>query len=510
MLPGRNRVVTIAVVLAMLIALSTSTGKQARAQAPSAGMSVTYPAGWSLAAFPANTDLAGAVGPLYTLLPFDSAYTPVQLSDVTKASVCSAFLAPRCEPPLPTCVVSCGFWAYFPAPTRITLTSGNPGYPSYRVSVPAGQWLMVGDPSSTAPASVSGADAVYVYDPASGYHTSTTLQPGQGAWAYSAAGALVSVTPSSATPSTMPAIDGGGTLLTLDPATNAVAAADLLGGVPYSMSINSATHTIFLVDSYFSYLRLLRLGETGDMGSTPIPFLTTVVAANSATNTVYALDSSDNSVSVIDGASGAVITTIPFRSRTGGIGVNPSTNTVYIANPSDNTVSVIDGTTNAITTTISVGPEPGAISVNPSTNTLYVVHGGDPYHDYLGMVSVIDGATNTVTAAIPVGAEPGAAAVNPDTNTIYVPNGIDRTISVISGDTNTVTAVVPVGTGPDTVAASASTDAVYVGNSDGTVSVIDGKTNAVSTTLTFGSNTIVRAIRADPTTGSVYVLKSGR
>ena len=41
---------------------------------------------------------------------------------------------------------------------------------------------------------VSGADVVYVYDQVAGYAPTTVLQPGQGAWAYSAAGGTLTFT----------------------------------------------------------------------------------------------------------------------------------------------------------------------------------------------------------------------------------------------------------------------------------------------------------------------------
>ncbi|MGI8549541.1 MAG: hypothetical protein ACR2PL_01920, partial [Dehalococcoidia bacterium] len=68
----------------------------------------------------------------------------------------------------------------------------------YSVDAPPGQLIIVGDPSGTQPATVTGADAVYVYDSASGaYQQPSTLQPGEGAWAYSAAGGIVRIAPMS-------------------------------------------------------------------------------------------------------------------------------------------------------------------------------------------------------------------------------------------------------------------------------------------------------------------------
>ena len=53
---------------------------------------------------------------------------------------------------------------------------------------------MVGDPSGTKPATVSGGDSVLTSDPRkNAYVESRTLQPGQGALVLSLAGATVSV-----------------------------------------------------------------------------------------------------------------------------------------------------------------------------------------------------------------------------------------------------------------------------------------------------------------------------
>ena len=55
---------------------------------------------------------------------------------------------------------------------------------------------MLGNPSSVVPVVVSGADVVYVYDPSSGgYEETTTLQPRQGAFVYSATSNQVTLTP---------------------------------------------------------------------------------------------------------------------------------------------------------------------------------------------------------------------------------------------------------------------------------------------------------------------------
>jgi hypothetical protein len=132
---------------------------------------VAYPAGWNLlsvtqagSGIPANIQL-------YTLTPDGTAYSSVSPSD-TRPGV--------------------GYWAYFPTdnhvllvPQTVCLQCGAPFAP---ITLPADQWVMVGDPV-TLPVTVSGADALYVYDPAAAqYRQTTRLNPGEGAFVFSATG----------------------------------------------------------------------------------------------------------------------------------------------------------------------------------------------------------------------------------------------------------------------------------------------------------------------------------
>lgn len=64
---------------------------------------------------------------------------------------------------------------------------------SQRSPLPARQYVMVGDPGTTA-ATVLGAYSVVTFDPsANGYVPATTLAPGQGAWAISINGGTATV-----------------------------------------------------------------------------------------------------------------------------------------------------------------------------------------------------------------------------------------------------------------------------------------------------------------------------
>lgn len=64
------------------------------------------------------------------------------------------------------------------------------------VGAPAGQWVMLGNPSATQTLTVRGADAVFRFDPAAnGYISTDSLAPGQGAWVLSSAGGTVTIGP---------------------------------------------------------------------------------------------------------------------------------------------------------------------------------------------------------------------------------------------------------------------------------------------------------------------------
>jgi hypothetical protein len=144
----------------------TQSAAASAAPTPSATVSASYVQGWNLIAGPAGTT-AGASGAQETLQFGDAGYdqltpgAPLQPGD--------------------------GYWAYFAQPATASL-AGSSGTPVSR-TVPAGQFVLVGNPFGV-PAQVTGADALYVYDPINGYLPATTLQPGQGAWALSSSGSV--------------------------------------------------------------------------------------------------------------------------------------------------------------------------------------------------------------------------------------------------------------------------------------------------------------------------------
>ncbi|MFI5284536.1 MAG: hypothetical protein ACHQ0J_15640, partial [Candidatus Dormibacterales bacterium] len=143
---------------------------------------VTYAAGWNLVGVPRWTFLrsgvdlngaaVGAVGPIYGVQSGESGYLT--------------------QPPSMTPEPGMGYWVYFGTPTLVSLSASGPQ--SIDLPLPVDQFVMIGNPGESQ-AEVSGADVVYAYDATTGtYQQTTTLDPGQGAWAYSSSGATVALT----------------------------------------------------------------------------------------------------------------------------------------------------------------------------------------------------------------------------------------------------------------------------------------------------------------------------
>jgi len=148
---------------------------------PRGGGAIPYPAGWNLiAGFTGAggqpTIVSGADEPLYTFQAGDRSYKAVPSSTPLQAGV--------------------GYWVHFSQPTSVVFPQGTPDMPSVTQVLPAGQFVMIGNPFPTA-ARVSGASIVYIYDPDRGYQERTTLQAGQGAWAFSTSGATITLSSTS-------------------------------------------------------------------------------------------------------------------------------------------------------------------------------------------------------------------------------------------------------------------------------------------------------------------------
>jgi hypothetical protein len=130
--------------------------------------------GWVLVAAPGGTTFSGAQGSLYTLQAGDDAYESLSPNTGVAAGE--------------------GYWAYFAGPATVALSGQSTS--NAAIQAPAGVWVMVGNPSATDTLAVHGADTVFVYDAAGGqYSQTTTLNPGQGAWALSYSGGTITIEP---------------------------------------------------------------------------------------------------------------------------------------------------------------------------------------------------------------------------------------------------------------------------------------------------------------------------
>jgi PKD domain-containing protein len=144
----------------------TVSGSGGGSGLPGGPLMVNLPAGWNLIALPPNSTLPGPLAAPYTYGPNDSAYVQVQN--------------------VPSGV---GVWQFLNAPSTLSISRGSPQ--TATVQLPPGHWVMIGNPGSF-PATVKGADTVYIYD-GSTYKATTTLEPGQGAWAISLSGGTATI-----------------------------------------------------------------------------------------------------------------------------------------------------------------------------------------------------------------------------------------------------------------------------------------------------------------------------
>lgn len=154
--------------------LNTGTGSAL----PATGFQVSLASGWNLIAGPAGTTLPGSG--LLTFQAGDTTYETVPAGTPFKAGV--------------------GYWAFLPFASQVTLSAASGS--STSVTLPAGQPVMIGNPGNT-PATVTGADQVFVLAPGGNNYTNgTQLQPGQGAWAMSTNGGQATIANAPASQST--------------------------------------------------------------------------------------------------------------------------------------------------------------------------------------------------------------------------------------------------------------------------------------------------------------------
>jgi hypothetical protein len=168
-LRGVPRRLRLASALGLMICLSVFTHDTARAQTlPPANFAyVVLLSGWNLISSGGDTAIdvpsltSTIVGPLYTFQPNDRAYEVTDLAHVQ---------------------VGFAYWANFSKTTTVAIDTSDQD--SYHVTVPAGQCVMVGDPSTKGSARISGAERTYIFSAAlNTYIESNLVGIGRGAWA---------------------------------------------------------------------------------------------------------------------------------------------------------------------------------------------------------------------------------------------------------------------------------------------------------------------------------------
>ncbi|HEY2640467.1 MAG TPA: putative Ig domain-containing protein [Streptosporangiaceae bacterium] len=241
-------------------------------------------------------------------------------------------------------------------------------------------------------------------------------------------------------------------------------------------------------------------------GSITVPGTPYDVAVNPVTDTIYA--SGAGGITVIDGATRQVVTTIASASRN--VAVDPATDTVYadaIPEGSGTRIAVIDGATNSITSTIELATTAGTafLAADASTDTIFAAANAST-----GTLYAIDGATDTVTRSLQLpGSWITSIAFDPANDSIYAVDNGANTVHVVSATTLTVTTSI---TGCAHWVAAAAADptanVVFVTSAAGVNSgaadstcVIDGATNAVADTFPRGGT----AVATDPATGAAYI-----
>ena len=167
--------ITVATVISTVSPVQTPVPTQTPAPATP---QFTVSAGFNLVAGPAGTVLGSAIGPfLYTLKSGDSAYEMLPTNTSLQPGQ--------------------GYWALFDAKTTIALPLTTGVVESTMIQMPAGHWIMVGNPFDI-PVTVVGADFVDTYDPAHGYtqqQQAVRLNPGQGAMVFSFNGGVLTLNP---------------------------------------------------------------------------------------------------------------------------------------------------------------------------------------------------------------------------------------------------------------------------------------------------------------------------
>jgi PKD repeat protein len=158
-------------------ATMSSGGSPTNQSTANQGTPVSYAAGWNLIAGVQGLGGASVLSGPFSYSPSSNTYSAIAAGQALQGSS--------------------GYWVDLSAPATVYLAAT--GTQPMTADLPAGQYTLIGNPTGVA-MTVTGADTVEVYNTSSGaYQQTTTLAPGQGAWAFSVNGATSSLSPATAT-----------------------------------------------------------------------------------------------------------------------------------------------------------------------------------------------------------------------------------------------------------------------------------------------------------------------
>lgn len=144
---------------ALLLVCVLGVGSAVATQPPRA-LAVYYPAGWNLVSGPEGSRLQGAEGDIYAYQPGDTDYEAFPANSPLHAGW--------------------GYWAYFPNVGGLQAAAESD---DYTLTLEAGQWALIGDPSAIDTAVVEGADRLLTYRGGdTALRLSSVIPAQQGAW----------------------------------------------------------------------------------------------------------------------------------------------------------------------------------------------------------------------------------------------------------------------------------------------------------------------------------------
>lgn len=163
----RGLLLCLPVVVLLVLGRPHAAWAQAGGSGGPSGTVLVYPPGWNLVSFGSNPGISGAVvtrlQTLYTLQANDTAYQTT--------------VPQRLTPGI-------GYWAYFSQPEVIAGILPTPATAASTTTVPAGQCVLVGNPSTAGSVRVQGANRVYTFSPQlNTYVEGALVGIGRGAWA---------------------------------------------------------------------------------------------------------------------------------------------------------------------------------------------------------------------------------------------------------------------------------------------------------------------------------------